>query len=412
VRILLAFPEQEEEHLQIITQQLRSQAAGKGSLALVRVFNEEDALLELRRTTPNLRITALNIPNAVTVPLDTAAERGVALAEKVWAARPNLPIIIFSDYLDAPLQNRLRYIHSCKVFSKEEPDWQEKLSNEARSLVQKSAPLPSSPSLVDIRLDKASRTGIYSIRSPRVNRSCGILSNLDFTTLEQLVDESRKVISPEDESHKVICPDPPAWRQRWITLGVRFHGLLFRGQTHFTRDLKAALEGCSSEQGLRVRFIIEQNLSPLLLEAATEDGNDPWLLRNPTLRTIPTYQFDIVPFTPEKPEALKCRIVEAPTEGPVPDFSVNGERYTLRALDYAGVEANDIEWYLGTQGLKVERLGPIGGKPPSLGDLQAKLSAQEWDMVHFIGHSYAGEAGSSAVLFLQSVTPLPFSSAT
>ena len=179
----------------------------------------------------------------------------------------------------------------------------------------------------------------------------------------------------------------------------------------FIKRLHSLIPQARGFGNTRIRFLIDESIHPLALEAIfgsrpPSEEDDYWMLHYPIHRTI-NYRHEEGSPTPlfRDPETragpLNVLIIEAPTEG---EIKLRGGRTDdLKRLDHVHDECIWLENFLTSAQYKgrvkigqVKRISKSEGEGSFLEKVQAALQerGQVWHIVHYSGHSLYDKCGN------------------
>ena len=213
-----------------------------------------------------------------------------------------------------------------------------------------------------------------------------------------------------------------SWKGHFRMVGRMLRKALM-ANPDFCDDVDAALRQIGHPgqcKYTRLRFVIPHEWHAIALEAIIdlntlindeEDDSDLWMLKAPVYRVLTGGDITrpkVGPlFDNTKKGPLRCLLIDAnidwdrkiKTEEPDPRH--DGEKLTLGHLEFVSEECDELQ-------SEMKRLGiaqPVllrreQGEQGFLTRVQEQLS-QDWDLVHYAGHSYYDEQRRRACVFFQ-----------
>jgi CheY-like chemotaxis protein len=212
--------------------------------------------------------------------------------------------------------------------------------------------------------------------------------NVDDTLLD-LVQASRNIAHMSDQ----------IWRYQFLDVGKRIKNHIFTNNPPFRDDFERArgyMQGVThlATPPMRIRFVVENTLHPIALEALVDNQDKFWMLRAPMVRriSVPTARRA---FMPSAAAPANCLIVMADAHGywpalghdlePLRGLADEGQRLVelLTAKKAQGMPIGRIRTFPedAADAAEMERSGSFAGK------LESLLTSELWHFVHFIGHS-------------------------
>jgi hypothetical protein len=391
MKFLVVFPDQELAQAELIEANVRKVLSNVSSTIVDRVKNENDAYNSVHSKDYDLLIVALNIPRTSETPLNPEEEAGLSLLTTLRDQGFRIPSIVVTDDMDTMTFSRIQELELCTALLRGTKEWEDKLDYKVRQqLGLLGVKRVKKACWVDITLDPENRRGNYRIRGNFLTEVNGILENVDFKHLKQLVGDSRAIGQTE----------APVWKELFHNIGERLLEELFKRNYFFNRDFNRAVGHLGSdEESVTIRFIVSRGVHPLAFEALIDDDEKYRMLRSPIYRKIDVALFREQNQAAELP-IRHCLIIVADTAGVVSGFSTGGSESILRRLPQIDYEGQLVEELLKGRRVDVRRLGGSGRSPASKKNLIAALKEGPWDTVHFCGHSFWDEQNNRAVIFL------------
>jgi hypothetical protein len=221
---------------------------------------------------------------------------------------------------------------------------------------------------------------------------------IDPQTLEYLVRRSRRAARNLDD-----------WEEELLEIGHDFGKLLLYGNPPFITALSEATAKAGGPEKRSICFSIEKSVHPAVLEALTDPKEASfWMLKVPMYRRLIRSP---QPSTPRpvlfkgrsrRPEPFNALIIESPVEGVVDGLrDRQGHPLRLEHLGNVTREADAVEEVLSKKARHLRRVGPASLPAGSSFNryVQDVLHEDQWDLVHYAGHSYYDEEKGKGYLF-------------
>jgi hypothetical protein len=358
------------------------------------VRNERDADNSFRLKVHDLLIVALNIPETNKAPLNTEQEVGLSFLERLRDDGFRKPSIIIADHLSTKTNDKIEDLETSVPLLRGTEGWEVNLQLRVRQQLNLSVAKPKKKTCwIDIRLDLGNRSGDYQIKGNFFNEVRGIIDQVNFRKLKNLLLPSRIVGNIE-------APDS---LDLFHNIGEELHEQLQRRNYDFDKHFTEAICAVGSDEDVRIRFVVTTSLHPLAFEAFLDDRAEHWMLRSPVYRKIEARSGVTLCEDDEEPTKLpirKCLIIVADTQGVASGLSEGVSDRILPPLKHVDNEGSRLEEHLIKKGVVVRRLGGSSKYPATKGSLIEALKQGPWDTVHFAGHSFWDEKTGSAMIFL------------
>jgi len=203
------------------------------------------------------------------------------------------------------------------------------------------------------------------------------------------------------------------WKDRVELLSDNLYTILIKKNPGFLMDLNEAVRQVGKLERTRVKFIVDEKLYPVFLEAVPspsekrdyDGGSDYWMIHSPLVRHVSENRARLTLFQEEERTPLNVLIIGSDATWWV-DFCKSKENpVRLERLDNVARECNELKQHM--ERLKREgiNLGEIRVIPSSFNegisteDVKGALEAKRWDIVHYAGHSYLDENTDCAYVF-------------
>jgi hypothetical protein len=252
---------------------------------------------------------------------------------------------------------------------------------------------------VDIFLDKPQ----YSMSGK------GFAFNVPMNTLKDMEDFYRKDLIQRSREFTEL----KKWDKALEAIGGYLLRELFQKnpefQAHFTRIIAEA----GGVENIRIRYIVEEKIHPLALEALVDEHNEFHMLHCPVFRSVnaPCSNPPLFRDKETREHPVNCLIINANSHGEpewgkdaAPDVPLklaplkNAAKETLALgklfrgyKKKGGPSKNSID--------KVSRLSPRKGEPDFFKRVEKILGSDTWHIVHFAGHSHYDEKSQKGYVF-------------
>lgn len=213
------------------------------------------------------------------------------------------------------------------------------------------------------------------------------LLQIDTEEIEDLINRSRNV------------GELTEWKTELQTIGKKILKELFEKNREFYEDFRDLVRQVEGVENIRIRFIVEENIYPLALEAVLDGSGDYLMLHSPLFRTVmvnhQNRQKNEILFVDKVSERpwVNCLIIAADTWGKVVDPRVNGGREIYFArLSKVMAEAENLHGYLkdNHEKFKISAVQMVKAEPGAdfSEELKKYLADNTWHLIHYAGHSY------------------------
>ena len=354
--------------------------------------NEVKAKEKLEKRTYDLMITSLH-----KAPHEEREERGLAFLRLLEDEGKKIPSLLLVTAADQKQIGEIRRLYRCDYMFQGVTGWEDELIEKCTRMLrgcgynQEKAEQERGEQDrrldLEITLDLNRNTGVCSFSG--VNVECEFpVQDLVISgeRLKELVDRSRWLEGRRQN-----------WQQELKYIGKELMTQIFDNNRRVADFFFEQRGKLGSLENIRIRFIVEENVHPLALEALfgrCEARDDYWMLHSPIYRTVRKYPGLRAPLFQEsrtRQEPINCLIIEADTHGKV---EINHNSVNLEELKNLKGECNFLEGHLrenrkGFQIGKVERIDKDKVGNRSFTDTVADtLKNGTWHLVHYAGHSY------------------------
>jgi len=195
------------------------------------------------------------------------------------------------------------------------------------------------------------------------------------------------------------------WREMFGHIGDKVQDIVLQNP-ELRFQFQNLLEAVGGFENIELEFFIDRDAHDIPFESVKRwDHNDHLMLTAPVYRRIdihnPAERLLTPLFENDEPSNIKplnCLIIDASTDGIVPDlYDENGKPIQLDPMGHGPAECEKLEQQLTTvrdsNATSRVHLGAIERISRQQGrsfknDCQQKLKEREWDVVHFCGHSF------------------------
>lgn len=289
---------------------------------------------------------------------------------------------------------------SCELLSQTE-DWGENLKKKVKKSL--TCPLEEEQrklGKVDILLDFEENKNEYRMSGEgfSFNVARGALKGIDPFIKQDLIRRSKKLTRQND------------WSEELHTIGGYLLRSLFDNNPDFHCDFKEIVHKAGGEENIRIRYIVEENIHPIALEALLDRDDEYRMLHFPIFRTVNTKGINPPLFKDEetRTKPINCLIIDANSSGEV-ELSTDTPKIQLAPLTKAKDETVKLEKLLNElkkEGEafpiavgKVTRLFPKEGEKSFCKRVENALENGTWHIVHFAGHSHYDEKDQKGYVF-------------
>ncbi|MHA2231156.1 MAG: P-loop NTPase fold protein [Candidatus Hodarchaeales archaeon] len=182
-------------------------------------------------------------------------------------------------------------------------------------------------------------------------------------------------------------------------IGGKLWELLFDRNPAILKSFYKLIGAAGGIERTSLEFVVNSDTSKLALESLLYEGQEFWILYAPMYRTL-GLSFETRPFVIGVKSAMpiNCLIIEAPTEGYVPEVGLSVERCPLIEQ-----ESRQIQEFMMNKSreFNIGQVRRIAGEPGRrFAELIAKtLEEERWDVVHYAGmHVCPGKAREAYML--------------
>ena len=199
------------------------------------------------------------------------------------------------------------------------------------------------------------------------------------------------------------------WEDELKRIGKELFKELFRRNPDFSNQLYECLARIDPEKQFMIRFNVGKMAHPLALEALFDHKKDLfWMLMYPTSRQIAISgdYYELLIGRPDKDQRINCLIIEADVEGRISIASeIEGNAFELQyefpKLANVKKESRFLEKLLVRNDIgTVVRIDKNGQKQKFSEIIQETLTEQQFQLVHFAGHTYYDKRNKKGYLIL------------
>jgi len=418
--IILVLPGQKFQQSELICDLLaKSQELHKQQLKpnIHRVWNEAEAIDCSRDSTSHydLLITSLDIPEDRSLPVRAEEQRGLNLIRFLRKNKIEIPCILLLEYRDEQTDAVIEKTKLCRTVLTGIGDWERELKTQSLALllekseqdkdvlkeaVPKIVPKDKEHDrgIVEIKLEIDKKRFEYSIAGSTLNINVKPL-RIDPIKLEDLRNRSDNISYV------------PNWEKELHGIGYELYSQ-FSQSSDFEADMTEAIHRCGGPENIKICFVLDKEVSPVVVEALLDRRDTYYMLCSPIYRTIPVDMLAAPLFKDNetKINPINCLIIEADTSGVVLDI---GDRQDdvleLEQLFNVKTESREIRKYL-TENKDRFNIGKVGyvtnssKKKAYLQKLESTLEDGPWHLVHFAGHSYHDKANDFGYIFVPGLT--------
>jgi len=386
--------------------------------------NVAEAGLKLKRAGDagyDLLICHVHLPEDSKTPVNTGETRGLLLLQEFEKAGMETPGILIG--LDASIFGAVQRLNRAGLVL----DGTETMSEDLIALCRKfllEAALPPHPHGGGETQPTPRKLGkVDLILKPKKGGSIYIMEGIGFKfspipeplqidtdEIEDLINRSRNV------------GELTEWKTELQTIGRKILKELFEKNREFNENFRELVKEVGGEENIRIRFVVEEEIYPLALEAVVDERGEYLMLLSPLFRTVMvnhlSRQKDDILFVDKVSErsSVNCLIIAADTWGKVVDPHINGGReISLARLPKVMGEAENLHEYLSInrKAFNINEVQIVTAKPDSdfAEDLKGYLADNTWHLIHYAGHSYFDADAKTGYFFYPGTTkPIPVES--
>jgi hypothetical protein len=377
-----------------------------------RVEDEKRAKARIGSREYQLVIAHQHLARDSNTPIQEGEARGLLLAQWLDANANRIPVILLTFQSDKEVIAATNRLPKCEAVFIGLDRWEDSLIkrvDQGLALQRTGQPQEDSKRLeVDIYIDPVNNWADADMRG--VNFACCIEKERLKIQGSAILKLSMKAAEAVD---RTIGGEK--WHRRLQTLGQALMRHIFRENSEFYRKFERLVEKVGGLQNTRIRFIVEEEIHAVALEAIfgpheLQSSEDYWMLHAPiyrSLRACPGYTY---PLFHEDDHAMKGRdinvlIIESPAEGIV---TLNGFEKLMDPLNNLVRECDFVEEYFhrvkDAGNVHIGAIKRVSAEIPEASMLQALRKAfgkdnPHWHIVHYAGHSYFDPATKEGFVF-------------
>jgi hypothetical protein len=396
---LLVLPQDEMAHraAALLRRQFQVQA-----LIAEQVHDENHAKARLETVGFDLVVTHIDIP-ADDGSLVTEGDcLGIDLLKWMLTTRLEIPTILIVSSLFPELTSLLLEFPKTILIC-EGLNFYDDLVRAAETALGGAVTRPDNRYLnVILTLDDAKHSWTYELKGEGFQYLKPGVLGIDAKEFADLARRSRQVPKLGDE-----------WRAEFRKLGEDIMRQIFVNNVKFYVEFTKALARVGDDiKRTKIWFRVTRSLHPIMLEAIVSDdvSEEFWMLQAPIYRRINDYPSSREPLYlcrgPRANSKINCLIVEADAAGPANGLrNSDGTPVVLDELRSIQRECTDIENYLLNNQTRfgIGRILKVTKR--LIGDRSFSeflfniLRDEEWDLVHYVGHSFYDKVEDKAYVF-------------
>ena len=386
-----------------------------------------------------LAVVDAHLPAPASGTVDRSQRTALTLLKEIREQSPGTAVVVLTTVATEELFQCVQDLGRCRLVVQSGPEWSDRLVRYSEKLLAGAAndlpgvapPLPAqairgahasstsnginaAPTRVtlEIRLNLEQRTWSYAFqgkgtvpfdytdtldlsrhelmglvaRSKALAALFELLTSLERTAAAEAVERIKHQWSSDLQG---------IGRDLWKEIFDKNPRLLYR--------LGQAVERAGGFENCRLRFLVEREIHPLVLEAVPSMESPFWILEGPVVRSINMLgsEFPLF-FDPETREhPVDMLIIEANVQGTV---RVGDRDVKLPELKNIGLEADRLAGLKnGTLQERLGRIRRVPGRPEDLDHfedaVESALRDGPWHVVHYAGHSYYDSASQTGYIF-------------
>ncbi|ACN13868.1 hypothetical protein HRM2_07540 [Desulforapulum autotrophicum HRM2] len=352
----------------------------------------------------------VHIPENRKTPVNTAEKRGLLFLQELRNEGTGVPCVLIA--LDSEVHREVQRMKNVEFIVNGTESMYEDLQELCRRFL-----LEESQGLKDLPKGKVN---IYL--KPKGN-FIGTMRGINFKfdpSPDYFQIDMKKITTLIDQSHHIEQADD--WKDKLHAIGYEILKELFEQNRAFHEKFNYLKTKVSDEKNITIRFDVEEDIYPLVLEAVLDERKDYRMLQSPLFRSVKmgdpiggSSDILFVDNVNERP-SINCLIIAADAAGDVVDKNINnGNKIHLPPLPEVLNETHSICDYLhiNKKKFKINHVDMVVPKQKSdfWNDLKECLTDRTWDLIHYAGHSYFDPVSKTGYFFYPGKeTPIPVKS--
>ena len=368
-----------------------------GSIIIEEARNVVDADSRLEGEQYHLLIVDLYVPEDEDGAIDERAMSGLALLKKLKEKGIPIPSVLVVPTKTNDLQAEVDGLQNCRMVPKG-TSYAEELRKFSRLLLIDFQDRPEAP-----RIDKACTIDVqldlhHNLYQFEISGEFGDSNYLDRGMLVIHPDEMAKLASRS----RLVQVDN--WEEELTNIGETLCKEILENNIKFMKSFYKVMGKIDKSDKIRVRFSVDKDVHPVLLEALIED-NAFIMLSSPVYRKLSVageYHAAFNQLGKDRPP-INCLIIESDFRGRVDKIAPDLE---FPRLDNIALEARGLHDMLNDNREKfnigkIEWLRVDPAHESLLSQLKTLLKLKKtWELVHFAGHSFFdAKQGKGYLLF-------------
>lgn len=361
-----------------------------------------------------------HIPEDSRTSVSTAEKRGLLLLQELENEGIDIPCVLIA--LDNKIYREVQRMKNVGLIEDGTENMYEDLQELCRKFLLEESPHAGKRGPEE--LPKYGKVSIYL--KPKGEPSISVMEGINFNfpptpdflqidmeEIDELIGRSRRIEQFENAND---------WKDELRSIGKKILKELFVRNRNFYEKFNYLKTEVCDEENIIIRFDVEENIYPLVLEAVLDERGDHRMLHSPLFRSVMMgdqirQRSDIlfVDNVNDRPP-INFLIIAADATGDVVDANINsGNKSHLAPLPEVMNEAQSIHDYLHGNKKKfninqVDMVAPTQNSDFK-NDLDRSLTNKTWDLIHYAGHTYFDPVSKTGYFFYPSKKkPIPVKS--
>jgi hypothetical protein len=363
-------------------------------------LNSMDAERRVDRDRHDLIISEIDLPHDAEAILRGGQRLGYEFLKRLRDRDISVPFVLLGTSYDDRVRRHVQTHREADYITREDPDWDELLIKVCRKLITPNAVRDRVGLQLEIILHAA---GKYGYRINLTNKPSQAVEGplaIDETLINRLVRWARRI------------PSGPEWQPEFQDIGELLGEAIFRSNYEFAIKFHNYLGAVdNNRENVTIRFVVGEDVYPVLFEALKEVGERYWILDAPVYRSVPEFtdRYALFQDIITRRGPINCLIIQADVgKRVVKDPNVmlmslaNVAREVTALRTYLDEPENKERFHMGT----VRVLDNISGTQA----VHDALAENEWHIVHYAGHSYYDLTEKKGYVFFpgtENVIPVP-----
>jgi CheY-like chemotaxis protein len=356
--------------------------------------NQKDAVRRVDTTAYDVIVSEVDLPRDRNSCLVTGEHLGWEFLKDIRTQDYNIPVVLLDASADMKLQRDVQGQTAAEYLARDYPEWDDWIVEVCRKFLTRQ----DTPRRLRLELDIVMHPAHHYTYHMKVVGKPGLEDQgplqINQETLERL----------GRYSSKVQIDEYPAWEEDLRDIGETLGKEIFQGNYKFSTKFREFLGNLESRSDVSIRFNVEKDVHPVMLEALKEAGEHYWMLEAPIYRRVSEFtdRYALFQDNETRTGPLNCLIIEADVgNAMVPEFGK-----VLGSLENVPVEVRELREFLEKPGNKekfnieeVRVLSKEDGESTFEEMVRNTLPEKEWHIVHYAGHSYYDKKQQTGYVF-------------